>query len=116
MRSHFVLSLAVLAGGLAAQAQQLTLPDNHYLSENPSQLGNTGSTVWWRAAGPSRFQIVYDGSHFTGNSGVTGPITLTKIKFRGEDAEANLGGQVYSGVTVQVGSTSLAAGAPLVTV
>ena len=109
-RSHLVLSLAALCGGLAAQAQQLTLPDNHYLSENPAQLGNTGSTVWWRAAGPSRFQIVYDGSHFTGNSGVTGPITLTKIKFRGEDAEANLGGQVYSGVTVQVGSTSLAAG------
>jgi hypothetical protein len=109
-RSHLVLSLAALCGGLVAQAQQLTLPDNHYLSENPTQLGNVGSTVWWRAAGPSRFQIVYDGSHFTGNSGVTGPITLTKIKFRGEDAEANLGGQVYSGVTVQVGSTSLAAG------
>lgn len=111
MRSHFVLSLVALAGGLAAQAQQLTLPDNHYLSENPNQLGNTGSTVWWRAAGPSRFQIVYDASHFTGTAGVTGPITLTKIKFRGEDAEANLGGQVYNGVTVQVGSTTLAAGA-----
>lgn len=111
MRSHLVLSLAALAGGLAAQAQQLTLPDNHYLSENPNQLGNTGSTVWWRAAGASRFQIVYDGSHFTGSSGVTGPITITKIKFRGEDAETNLGGQVYNGVTVQVGSTTLAAGA-----
>ena len=70
--------LDVAAGSLAAQTQQLTLPDNHYLSENPTQLGNTGSGIWWRAAGPSRFQIVYDGSHLTGNSGVTGPITLTK--------------------------------------
>ncbi|MFN9947646.1 MAG: hypothetical protein ACK56S_12440 [Planctomycetota bacterium] len=103
-------ALALTAGGLIAQTKQLTLPDNHYLSESPTQLGNTGSGIWWRAAGPSRFQIVYDASHFLGNSGVTGPITLTKIKFRGEDAEANLGGQVYTGVNVQVGSTSLAAG------
>lgn len=105
-----VSALALAASSVVAQSQQLTLPDNHYLSENANQLGNTGSGVWWRAAGPSRFQIVYDGSHFTGNSGVTGPITLTKIKFRGEDAEANLGGQVYTGVTVQVGATTLAAG------
>jgi hypothetical protein len=110
-RTLVAFALALAAGSLAAQTQQLTLPDNHYLSENPTQLGNTGSGIWWRAAGPSRFQIVYDGSHFTGNSGVTGPITLTKIKFRGEDAEANLGGQIYTGVNVQVGSTSLAAGA-----
>ncbi|MFN9703540.1 MAG: hypothetical protein ACK595_01820, partial [Planctomycetota bacterium] len=89
-------ALALTAGGLIAQTKQLTLPDNHYLSESPTQLGNTGSGIWWRAAGPSRFQIVYDASHFLGNSGVTGPITLTKIKFRGEDAEANLGGQVYT--------------------
>ncbi|MCA3008146.1 MAG: hypothetical protein INH34_07250, partial [Phycisphaerales bacterium] len=99
-RTLVAFALALAAGSLVAQTQQLTLPDNHYLSESPTQLGNTGSGIWWRAAGPSRFQIVYDGSHFTGNSGVTGPITLTKIKFRGEDAEANLGGQIYTGVNV----------------
>lgn len=101
--------LAVLAG--AAAAQNVTLPDNHYLMENPTQVGNSGSTLWWRPASPSRFQLLYEASHFLGKAGVLGPVVITKIKFRGEDGEINLGGQVYTNVTVEVGTTSLTAAA-----
>ena len=103
------LPAALLLGGLAAQ-QQVTLPDFHYFSENPTQVGSSGSTLWWRGAGPSRFQVLYEGSHFT-SAAVTGPITITKIRFRGEDGEANLGGQVYPGVQVELGATALTAAA-----
>jgi hypothetical protein len=104
-----LFSACVSVGSLAAQ-QQVTLPDNHYLCENPTQVGSSGSTLWWRAASPSRFQLLYEASHFT-SAAVTGPITITKIKFRGEDSETNLGGQVYNNITLEVGSTSLAAAA-----
>jgi hypothetical protein len=110
-RSPSILAAALCGAGALAAQQQLTLPDNHYLSENPTQVGNTGSGVWWRGVGPSRFQILYEASHFTSKAGVSGPVVLTKIKFRGEDAEANLGGQVFTGVSVEVGSTSLPAAA-----
>ncbi|MBX3463512.1 MAG: hypothetical protein KF830_10090 [Planctomycetes bacterium] len=90
-------------------AQQLVLPDNHHLCENPNQLGNTGSAVWWRAT-EGRFQVLYEASHFVGTGGMTGPVFLTRLRFRGEDGEPNLGGQVYTGVTVQLGSTTLTSG------
>jgi hypothetical protein len=111
MRRHTLAassSLALLAAVAAAQ-QQVTLPDNHHLSENPFQLGSAGSPLWWRT-GPGRFQVLYEGSHFT-SAGVVGPVQLRKLRFRGEDGEINLGGQVYTNVAVRVGSTSLAASA-----
>ncbi|MFN7590042.1 MAG: hypothetical protein ACK501_00380 [Planctomycetota bacterium] len=97
-----LVSFALLGATLAAQ-QQVTLPDNHYFSESNLQLNNVGTTAWWRPTA-GRMQILYEGSNFTG---VTGPIFITKIKFRGEDGEINLGGQVYTGVNVAVGSTSV---------
>lgn len=102
-----LLTVAALVGAVAAQ-QQLQLPDNHHLGENPLQLANVGTTSWWRAT-DGHFQILYEGSNFTGSNGVTGAIVITKLKFRGEDGEVNLGGQVYTGVTVEVGSTSVTA-------
>ncbi len=101
-----LLSLALFASGLVAQ--QITLPDYHHLSENPAQTGNSGSTLWWRN-GPGRFQVLYEGSHFTGKGNVAGPVLISKIKFRTEDGEINLGGQVYTGVTVEIGTTTLTA-------
>jgi hypothetical protein len=98
--------LALLGGGLAAQ--NVTLPDNHYLMENPNQIGNSGSTLWWRTTS-GRFQVLYEASHFIGKAGLSGPVVITKIKFRGEDGEINLGGQVYNGVTLELGSTNLPA-------
>ncbi|MFN9307726.1 MAG: hypothetical protein ACK6DT_16935, partial [Planctomycetota bacterium] len=101
---HNLLALAAMAGVLTAQ-QQIVLPDNHHLGESPTQLGNIGSTSWWRPTA-GRFQVLYEASHFLG-AGVTGPITINRLRFRGEDGEINLGGQVYTGVTVELGSTSL---------
>ncbi|HEX5052784.1 MAG TPA: hypothetical protein VFZ65_13490 [Planctomycetota bacterium] len=106
MKTHCMLCTLALAG--AVRAQELLLPDNHHLGENPTQLGNVGTTSWWRTT-DGRFQILYEASNFTGKAGVPGAIVITKLKFRGEDGEVNLGGQVYTGVTVEVGSTSLTA-------
>lgn len=103
--SSFILALAAFAGAVHAQGQQIVLPDNHHLCESPNQLGSSGSTAWWRSTA-GHFQIIYEASHFI-NAGVTGPITINRLKFRGEDGEPNLGGQVYSGVVVDLGSTSL---------
>lgn len=106
---HPLSFLAVF--GLAASTlvgqQQLVLPDNHYLMESATQLGCTGSTTYWTATTGNRFQILYEASHFTGKAGVSGPILLSKIRFRGEDGEPNLGGQVYTGAVISLGSTSL---------
>jgi hypothetical protein len=104
MRNIALLTFAAVAGALQAQ-QQIVLPDHHHLCESQTQIGNVGSTSWWRTTA-GRFQVVYDASHFLG-AGITGPVTITKLRFRGEDAEINLGGQVYTGVTVELGSTSL---------
>ncbi len=100
-----VLSLVLFAGAIAAQ--NVTLPDFHYLSENPAQTGNSGSTLWFRATTGGRFQLLYEGSHFTGSNGVIGPVLITKIKFRGEDGEINNGGQVFNNATIEIGSTSI---------
>jgi len=87
--------------------RQVTLPDHHHLSEDPAVLGGDGSTEWWRAAG-GRFQLLFEGSHFT-SAGVTGAINIRRLRFRGEDGEANLGGAFWNGAVVQLGATSLTA-------
>ena len=104
MRNIALLTFAAVAGALQAQ-QQIVLPDHHHLCESQTQIGNVGTTTWWRTTA-GRFQVVYDASHFLG-AGMTGPVLITKLRFRAEDAEINLGGQVYTGVTVELGSTSL---------
>ncbi|MBZ0151795.1 MAG: hypothetical protein K8J09_09710 [Planctomycetes bacterium] len=100
-------TLTLLASTLAAQ--NVVLPDNHYLGERSDQLANTGDTTHWRTTA-GRMQVLYEASHFL-NAGVTGPVLVTHVKFRGEDGEPNLGGQAYAGVTIEVGSTTLTAAA-----
>ena len=50
---------------------------------------------------------------WSGRTARSGPVNsaaiLSKIRFRGEDGEPNLGGQVYGNVQISVGSTSLTA-------
>lgn len=106
MPSRLLLPCAVLASAALASAQNLLLPDNHHLMERADQLASAGDTTHWRTTA-GRFQIVYNASHFTSKAGVSGPITITHLKFRGEDGEPNLGGQVYTGVTVELGATTL---------
>jgi hypothetical protein len=106
MRHFLAFAGLALATPLLAQTK-LVLPDNHHLMESPTQLANSGVTSYWSTTG-GRFQILYEASHFT-NMGVNGPALISKIAFRGEDGEPNLGGQVYSNVQVAIGSTSLTA-------
>ncbi len=102
--------LALAAFASAVSAQNLLLPDNHHLYESATQQAATSTTNWWgTTAAGRRFQVLYEASHFTGKAGVSGPILLQHLRFRGEDGEVNTGGQVYSNVTVNVCKTATAA-------
>ena len=111
--TRLLLSGAVLAGALAAQVVQL--PDNHHLGESPTQNQASGTASFWAGATATgrRFQILYDASHFTGIGGVTGPITIRHVRFRGEDTEHNRGGQTYTGVTANLYRTTSSSAAAL---
>ncbi len=106
MKPHLPLALGLLAGAL--QAQQLVLPDYQHLCESSTQLGNQGSPFYWRTGG-GRFQILYEASHFTGKAGVASQMMIDKVMFRGEDGQPNVGTQSWTGVTVELGITSLKA-------
>lgn len=99
----------IALAGAAFPGRQLLLPDNHHLGESATQAQANGTASWW---GPAtvvgrRFLVLYEGSHFTGVGGVSGPIGITHLRFRGEDTEHNVGGQRYTGVTVNVFKTTL---------
>jgi len=99
-------------------AQNLLLPDNHHLGESQAQVYAAGSINWWGSTASAvgrRFQVLYDASHFTGVGGVTGPIRITHVAFRGEDTEHNTGGQVFTTVVATIYSTSLTSAAALST-
>jgi hypothetical protein len=110
-----------LAGAIALgllPAQNILLPDNHHLGESQAQVFASGSTSWWGTTTSltgRHFQALYDASHFTGVGGVTGPVGITNLRFRGEDTEHNTGGQTFTGVTATIYSTSLASTAALST-
>jgi hypothetical protein len=100
--------LAFSAMATALSAQTLVLPDNHNFMESSTYATNSGDSLEWSGTSAKRFQIIYDASHFTGKAGIPpGGVLITHIKFRGEDGETNSGGQVYSGLVVQLGATSL---------
>lgn len=87
--------LFVAALAHAATAQSLVLPDS-------ANSGSTGtSAALWRTT-PGTVQLVYDTTHFT-RAGVTGPISIDRLRFRGHDAVVNPGGQLYTGATVRLG-------------
>jgi hypothetical protein len=86
--------IVLIALAASAGAQELVVPANQVFAA----AGISGLT--WRTTA-FRFQMMYDNALFTG-AGVTGPITIGRLRFRGEDAEANSGGQVYSNVTVRL--------------
>ncbi len=94
--------LMLFAGAL--RAQQLVVPDGQVFFDSGI------SALTWRTT-LFHFQMIYDNSTFLAN-GVTGPITINRLRFRAKDAEANLGGQIYSGVSVRLSdaptSTALA--------
>lgn len=92
--------LALIAAGAVvdtAAAQLLTIPD----TQNTANSGTSGVPF---AVG--RKQFIYDTSHFTA-AGVTGPITINRLRFRGADGVKNLGGHVYTGITAQLGTAAV---------
>jgi hypothetical protein len=109
MRLHtsLLLSVATLVGAASAQ-RFIQLPDNHNLGESATQAHAGGTANFWGGATVTgrRFQILYDASHFTGLHGVTGPMTIQYVRFRGEDTEHNAGGQTYTNVTASIYSTT----------
>jgi hypothetical protein len=114
---HLSLLLLPLSVGLLP-AQNVLLPDNHHLGESTAQVFGSGTTVYFGTTASvtgRRIQVQYDASHFTGVGGVTGPIVITHVKFRGEDTEHNVGGQTFTNVVASVYSTSLASTAALST-
>jgi len=104
--SCLLLAIATLTG--IASAQNIVLPDNQHFVESSTQTYLTGTTTFWGSstATPSHFQILYHANHFSGNAGVTGPIVLQHLLFRGTDTWKNTGGQTYTGVTVSIYKTS----------
>lgn len=100
--------LAVAFAASVVTAQTLVLPDNHNLMESNVYGSNAGDSLQWSGTSAKRFQVLYEASHFTGKAGIPpGGVLITRVQFRGEDGECNAGGQTYSGVTIEVGSTSL---------
>jgi len=107
MRTAAPLAAAILTT-VSLTAQRLVLPDNHNFMESPTYEVCAGDAFQW-GVGARRFQIIYEASHFTGKNGVNSPVLITRIKFRGEDGEGNSGGQVYTNLNVEIGSTSVTA-------
>ncbi|MFO1076107.1 MAG: hypothetical protein U1E73_00110 [Planctomycetota bacterium] len=100
-----IATLAIASSMTALRAQNLVLPYLTTLTESQTQEGISSSNLWWRSV-PTRFQAIYHTANFA-LAGVTGPITITRLRFRAEDGQSNLGGQVYSNVQIQLGTTSV---------
>jgi hypothetical protein len=91
-----IAALARLAAG-----QQLVIPDSQNFVNS-----NSTTVAWPAAAAGGRVQWLYDSTHFT-NAGVTGPITLTRLRFRAADGVRVVGGHVFSNVVLQLGTAAV---------
>lgn len=102
-----LFALPLLAASLAGQSHALC-PDWCHLTEFaiPGTLAG-GSSNWWTTTATGRhIQVLYESSHFTGKA-AAGVMTIHTLSFRGEDFEPNLGGQTFTGITVDVYTTTL---------
>lgn len=94
MHNYSLAAMCLAALASTAVSQQIVVPLN-------SAFFNAGvSGLTWRTTA-FKFQMMYDNTLFT-NNGVTGPITINRLRFRAEDGEKNLGGQVYTNVSVRM--------------
>jgi hypothetical protein len=92
MRKVALSTVGLFALVGAARSQEIHVPENLVFIASGSSTAVFRSTAF-------RFQMVYDNSHFI-NAGVTGPITINRLRFRGREGEPNLGGQVYTNLNV----------------
>ncbi|MFY9344835.1 MAG: hypothetical protein WAT39_20245 [Planctomycetota bacterium] len=91
------LSILALAGALSAQ-QIVVPPACTYFDPGTS-------TATWRSTA-FHFQMMYDNTNFTG-AGVSGPVTINRLRFRATDQIPNLGGQVFTGATIRLHDTPM---------
>ncbi len=68
-----------------------------------SYAGNT--TLIWRSTA-FRFQMLYDSTHWT-DRGINHPISISRLRCRAINGTIDPGGQVYSGITVQMSTSPL---------
>lgn len=103
-----LLTLSMLALASYAQAQIAILPSNvggtaagasYFVTHN-----GTSAACWRNTA--FRFQMIYDTANLT-DQGCNGPITINRLKFRAANNLVNAGGQVYTGVNVNMSSSTV---------
>lgn len=98
MRKLTIAMTGLLSLAAALQAQQVVIPAGQTFFD-------TGvSAVTWRST-LFHYQMMYDNSMFTA-AGVTGPITINRLRFRAADSYPNLGGQVFSNVSVRLADSA----------
>ncbi|MDA0373714.1 MAG: hypothetical protein O2865_08005 [Planctomycetota bacterium] len=88
-----LLALLLSSGAALAQAN-LVVPAG-MANSNP---GSTG--LAWRNTA-FHFQMLYDDSHFT-SQGINYPIVISRLQYRAAGGRTSAGGEVYSGITVQM--------------
>jgi hypothetical protein len=94
-------AMALLAGVLAlattATAQLVIAPSGMFVTAP----GNSNFT--WRST-PFRFQTIYSRQILI-DQGVTGPVTIQRIRWRASDNQVSSGG-IYAGVNVSIGTSA----------
>ena len=101
-----LLVVGVALGCACASAQSIVVPAGMDTT-NP---GTT--TLAWRNS-LFRFQMLYDQSHFL-SQGINFPIVINRLQYRAGGAVTSVGGDVYSGVTVQMSTAPAGEGLSLV--
>jgi hypothetical protein len=94
----FLAALASLSSLSVAQSN-VTVPEGF---EN-TFTGNTG--FLWRSVA-FQYQCVYDTQHFV-NQNIDHPIEITRLRFRPLNGTIDPGGQIYTGVTIQLSTATL---------
>ncbi len=104
MRALTARALAILLPTATVAAQLLVAPEGMALG-SPAF-----SSLIWRNTS-FRLQQIFDSSHFT-NQGVTGPVSIQRLRFRAAPGVVDAGGQIYQGdgasqgVTVSLGTSA----------
>ncbi len=91
LRLSAVLTLSALVA-----AQEATLPERSYFHH-----GSATTAVWRSTA--MHFQVIYDSTHLV-TQGVTGPISIFRLRFRAGDGVLSSGGATYALANVQLSS------------
>jgi hypothetical protein len=98
---HPARTTALLAGALAlaptATAQLVIAPGGMFINAP----GNSNFT--WRST-PFRFQTIYS-RHIFLDQGVTGPITIQRLRYRASNSQVSSGG-LYAGVNISIGTSA----------